>query len=447
MSTLFLMVVAMALVLLNAFFVAAEFSMVKLRNTRVTAIKKHYGLRGRILAQVHKYLDAYLSACQLGITLASLGLGWVGEPAFAHLFMPLFSALTISSPQAIHASSLTAAFIFITFLHIVVGELMPKTIAIRQSEKVSIWTAIPLYTFYWMMYPVIWLLNACSNALVKLTKLGRKKSGDYFYSTDEIKLILSGSYLHGELSKEEKVILEHTLELGDLKVTDVMRPIEDMISLNTDQKIQEALDVVLKHRYSRYPVYEAGTDQIIGIIHVKDVFSALYQQKEIDSLKTLIRPVLKVSRRLPALELLRKFREGMPHFALVYSAREENLIGFVTLDNLLHVLVGRIKDEFHRTRDDWVKLDDGSYVIPGNASIYTLERALDVDIELEGIDEDVDTVGGMIFSRLGSMPKSGQRITFNQFEALVEKMRGHRILQVRVFPKDKTSLQHSSDHQ
>jgi len=434
MATLFWILVAALLVLMNAFFVAAEFGMVKLRNTRVVAIRKLYGVRGKILSEIHNHLDAYLSACQLGITLASLGLGWVGEPAFAQLFAPMLQLLPLSSPQLTHLITLGLAFIFITFLHIVIGELMPKSIAIRQSERISLWTALPLYGFYWLMYPVIWFMNTCSNALLKLTGLSRDQKGEYFYSTDEIKLILGSSYLHGELTKEEKIILEHTLELGDLKVTDVMRPAEEMIALDVDQPVEASMTAVLQHRYSRYPVYRENLDNIIGIIHVKDIFSTLYQQKEISSLESLMRPVLKVSRRLPALDLLRKFREGMPHFALVYSGREENLIGFVTLDNLLHVLVGRIKDEFHRTRDDWIKLEDGSYVMPGNASIYSLERALDIEIEEEGIGEDVDTLGGIILSRLENMPKTGQEVTFKQFKILVEKMKGHRILQVRVFP-------------
>ncbi|RDI37272.1 hemolysin family protein [Aquicella lusitana] len=437
MGNLFYIIIAFSLVLLNAFFVAAEFGMVKLRHTRVAAIKKQYGLRGKILAEVHKHLDAYLSACQLGITLASLGLGWVGEPAFAHIFEPGFEMLGLSAQGAATATAVTTAFLFITFLHIVIGELVPKSLAIRQSEIISLWTALPLYGFYWLMYPIIWLMNTCANAVINLTKLGKMRAGEQFYSTDEIRLILHGSYIHGELTSEERKILEHTLELGDLKVTDVMRPVDEMVALTTQQSVAEALRIMNESRYSRYPVYENESDQIMGIIHVKDVFAALYQNKEITSLKNIIRPVLKVSRRLPLMELLRKFREGMPHFALIYSGKEENLIGFVTLDNLLHVLVGRIQDEFHRTRDDWVKDKDGSYIMRGNASIYTLERALDIDIEIENIEEEIDTLNGLILSRLESIPKSGQRIAFDQFEILIEKMRGPRILQVRVYPKNK----------
>lgn len=434
-----MVLIAAILVLLNAFFVAAEFGMVKLRHTRIAVIKKTYGFRGKILSYVHQHMDAYLSACQLGITLASLGLGWVGEPAFAKLFEPVFDYLAISSEDTIRATSLVAAFIFITFLHIIIGELIPKSIAIRQAEKVSIWTATPLYMFYWMMYPIIWVMNSCANALLRLTAIGRKKRSDAFYSTDELKLILSSSYLHGELTKEERKILEHTLDLTELKVTDVMRPADEMIALDANAPILTSLETVMRHRYSRYPIYDGGLENIIGIVHVKDIYSALFEQRKIHDIRVLMRPVLKVTRRLPAIDLLRKLRGGMPHFALVYTAREENLIGFVTLDNLLHVLVGRIQDEFHRTRDDWVKNEDGSYTMPGNASIYSLERALGMDIESEELSEDIDTLGGIILSRLETIPKVGNRVELQQCSLVVEAMRGARVLRVRVYPHHRTS--------
>lgn len=424
------------LVLLNAFFVAAEFGMVKIRHTRIATIKNTYGLRGKILYQINRHLDAYLSACQLGITLASLGLGWVGEPAFAHLLKPVFDMFGIFSPEVVHAAALTSAFVLISFLHIVVGELLPKSIAIRQAETVSIWTALPLYGFYWLMYPVIWFMNACSNFLLRFLRLNQ--SGDHFYSIQEIKLILSSTYLHGKLTKYERNILQHTLDLGDLKVTDVMRPIDEIITLKNTQTTEEILATINQHRYSRYPVFNSQTHQIMGIVHLKDIFAALYKKKDKFDLDSIIHPLLKVSRRLSALELMRKFREGMPHFALVYSGNDDNLIGFVTLDNLLHVLVGRIKDEFHHTRDDWIKNDDGSFIIPGNASIYTLERALNIDIEQENIDDDIDTINGLITAHLATVPTIGQRIEFKQFEIIVEKMKGPRVMRVRVY-------QHSRD--
>ncbi|HSW68584.1 MAG TPA: hemolysin family protein [Gammaproteobacteria bacterium] len=430
MESFLLILLAAGLVLLNAFFVAAEFGMVKLRHTRLEEIAEDYGLRGKILLSINKNLDAYLSACQLGITLASLGLGWVGEPAFSELLTPLFYHLNITSPHLIEFVSFFFAFSLLSFLHIVIGELMPKSLAIRQSEMVSLWTAVPLYGFYWLMYPAIWLLNSCSNFLLKLINLNKTHKGENFYSTDEIKLILSSSHLHGELTKEETEIIEHTLDFADLKVTDVMRPIEEMISLSIDMSIQELFKVVLETRYTRYPVMNKQKI-FLGILHVKDLLNALYLQNNIQSIENLIRPLVKIPHHSAALDLFRKFQEGMPHFAIIYRGPEKP-VGFITLDNLLHILVGRIKDEFHRTKDDWALTKDGGFIMNGNTPIYTVERALDIDIFT---DEEVTTLYGLILHKLGSLPTVGTRVEFDNFIAIVESMKGTKILKVKIYAK------------
>lgn len=431
MTNLLLVLFAVILVLLNAFFVAAEFGMVKLRATRVEAIKNTYGLRGQILFQVHKHLDAYLSACQLGITFASLGLGWIGEPAFAYLIEPILVLIGINSPKLTTVIAFIIAFSFISILHIVVGELMPKSIAIRQSEKVSIWTALPLYGFYWLMYPIIWLLNSCSNFLLKTLGLDSIHHGEFSYSSEEIKLLLSASYLHGELTKEEMEIIEHTFDLANLKVTEVMRSSDEMILINIKDPINKMMDVIMEHRYSRYPVYDEATRDIIGVIHVKDIFPVLYRKGQIHELGSLIRPVLKVSGRLPALDLLHQFREGMPHFALVYS-NKKTILGFITLDNLLQVLIGRIKDEFHRTKIDWVLNKDGSISATGSCSIYSLEQALNCSIDIE---DDIDTLNGLFFYRLNYVPKVGEQVAFPEFDAVIEEAAPSKILKVKIYAK------------
>ena len=435
MINLFLLVIAAGLVLLNSFFVAAEFGMVKLRNTRVEAIKKKYGFRGKILAEVHQHLDAYLSACQLGITLASLGLGWIGEPALARLLEPFFHHVGIISPEFIRVISFVIAFSFLSYLHIVVGELMPKSLAIRQSERVSVWTAVPLYIFYWVMYPGIWLLNVSSNFLLKIMGLNVTSKGEGHYSTAELKMILSASHTYGELTKEETKILEHTLDFADLTVAEVMRPIEEIVAIDSHQSVQKILDTVAEYRYSRYPVYDKKISNMIGILHVKDLFITLYQKQQIHSIKSLLHPVFKIADDMSTTRLLKKFREGKSHFALVYHD-DEKLVGFVTLDNLFHVLVGRIKDEFHRTHDDWIE-ENGSLLMKGKSSIYTLEKALKKEIQLPLNDEEaeINTVAGLIMAKLGAVPKTGDRISFPEFDAVVEKMRGPHVLWVRIFPK------------
>lgn len=433
MYNLFLISIALLLVLLNALFVAAEFGMVKLRATKVEAIKKSYGLRGRILAQVHAQLDAYLSACQLGITLASLGLGWIGEPAFAYLFEPFFESTGLMSPRLVTIISFLIAFFIISFLHIVVGELMPKSLAIRRSETISIWTALPLYGFYWLMYPLIWLLNNCSNFFLNKMGVDVSHAHDGFYTSDELKLILNSSHLHGELEARGKDIIAHTLDLAELKVTEVMRTSDEMKMVFLQDPIEKSARTILENRYTRYPVFDESSKQIVGIIHVKDLISDLLSKQSITSLTPYIRPVLKVPHVLPAMDLLRKFQDGMPHFALVYK-HSTTLIGFITLDNLLHVLLGRIKDEFHKTHDDWIQNPDGSILARGDCSIYSLERALGQDISVSPEEEGLYTLYGLIINRLGRVPQEGEIIHFKEFDAIIEKVQDQYILQILVKP-------------
>lgn len=433
-TTILLLLLAAFLILCNAFFVAAEFGMVKMRHTRIATIKRNYGFRGKILAHVHKHLDAYLSACQLGITLASIGLGWVGEPIFAKLLEPFFKFVGIKSQELIVFISFFVAFSIISFLHIVIGELVPKSLAIRQSEKVSVWTAVPLFMFYWLMYPAIWLLNFCANSILKLAKLDTIHKGEYAYSPEEIKLILSATHAHGQLSKQELDILKHSIELLDIEAVDVMRPIDEMIALQADETIKSALNTILQYRYSRYPIYYEKNREIIGIVHIKDILYAISKKQEASQLKSIMRPVLKVSRNLPAITLLNKLQEGMPHFALVYSGRE-NPIGFVTLDNIFQVLVGRVRDEFHNIDESWKVAPDGAFLMNGNSSIYVLERALNIDIELdEEAEKTSDTIFGLILTKLGHLPQEGEKIEFDKFTIIVNKMRGHKIIEVAVYP-------------
>lgn len=436
MYNVLLILLAFLLVFLNAFFVTAEFSMVKLRATKVQEIKERYGVRGRILEKVHEQLDAYLSACQLGITLASLGLGWIGEPAFAYMLKPVFYLLSIDSESFIEVTSFFIAFFIISYLHIVVGELMPKSIAIRKAELMSVWTAVPLYFFYKLMFPAIWLLNSCSNYILNKIGVNVEKTDEGFYTTDELKLILNSSHAHGELPNSEKDILKNALDLTEIKVTDAMRPKEQMVILETKDPFSVIEQKIVHNRYSRYPVYDSTAKKIIGLIHVKDLFLDLAIKKEINDLTSYIRPVLCVSPHLPAMDLLNKFRRGSPHFALVYK-NSTTLWGFITLDDLLHILFGKIKDEFHKTNDDWVKNADNSFSFRGSSSIYSLERALDCDITLFANEEEINSLNGLLIARHGALPNEGDVIQFEEFEALIEKIDQSFIEFIKIIPKVK----------
>ena len=437
---------ALLLVALNGFFVAAEFGLVKLRPTRVKAMARTNGLPGRLLAKVHGQLDAYLSACQLGITLASLGLGWIGEPAFATILHPLFSLLGVESQQLIDSVSLFFAFTVISFLHIVVGELAPKSWAIRRAEQVGLWLATPLYGFYWLMYPFIWVLNTSANFVLRLFGMSGEHGHDAHYSTDELKLILRGRRHGGGFSynEDEWNTIAHSLDFSRMTVSDLMRPAHELVGLRNDLPMRDNLAVIARHRFSRYPLYaDASGERVIGMIHLKDLllagdghgrgfnFSFSKDAERIEKLSRHVRPVQYVAPNLSALELFRRFRKGAPHLAIV-GRKGSKPIGFITLDNLLGALVGQIHDEFRQGDADWSRMDDGTLMGKGSLPVVSLERALGIDID-EGRAE---SVGGLVINALGDLPTEGQRVEFDRFDIVVKKMKGPRIVLVRVYPRE-----------
>lgn len=428
----FLIVLALFLVLLNGFFVAAEFGLVKLRSTHVRAIAKNLGWRGRMLAKVHGSLDAYLSACQLGITLASLGLGWVGEPAFATLIEPVLVSVGVTSQKLIHGIAFVVAFFTISYLHIVVGELVPKTLAIRMSERIGLWTAPGLYAFYWIMFPAIWLLNQSSNVVINALKLKSKEGHDAHYSPEELKLILRSSRPNQDFSSSEWKVLAQAIDFRELEVSDLMHPFNDAAVLHEGNSFKQHVEHIAQHRYSRYPLI-ASDGHVTGIVHIKDLFIALSKDSGFTDIHSLIRPVKIVPPDTPATELFRQLQQGAPHLTVV--AYENNPpVGFITLDNLLSALVGDIRDEFRQSQSEWTKLDDGSLLGKGTLPLNTLERTLGIDIE----SEEAYTVAGLVLWKLAELPKEGQRIHFEQFDVVIKKMLGPKILLVRVYPKLET---------
>jgi len=435
MNNLSAIVIALLLVVLNGFFVGAEFGLVKLRQTRIHAIAKTHGWRGRILEKVHGKLDAYLSACQLGITLASLGLGWVGEPAFASILEPLFVRIGITTPELIHSVSFAFAFSVISFLHIVVGELAPKSLAIRNPEKVGLMSAVPLYGFYWLMYPAIWLLNSSANLVLRVMGLGQGHGHDIHYSADELKHILRSSSSE-RFTRDEWNILAKTLDFSELEVSDLMRPIHEITALHQGMSLQQNLACVSKKRFSRYPYFDTNGVDILGVIHLKDLFFAQQSGIEIDDLRKYLRPIQYISPQMSALALFRQFRMGAGHFAII-GQKGQKPQGFITLDNLLSAMVGEIRDEFRQNSNDWTRLDDGTLIGKGSLPIFSLERILGIDIENEELElEDEVSIGGLIMSKLQDIPVEGQQIEFNQFDVAVKKMNGPIIGLVHIYPKD-----------
>ncbi|HEY6939970.1 hemolysin family protein [Dokdonella sp.] len=422
---------ALLLVLLNGFFVAAEFALVKLRQTQAATLGAGHGWRGRLLADVHGRLDAYLSACQLGITLASLGLGWIGEPAFAHLLEPLFARFGIG-PQTTQVVALAIAFTLISYLHIVLGELAPKSMAIRNPERYSLFTAGPLYAFYWVMYPAIWLLNASANRMLALLGLGGDGHGDgeHHYSREELRLIVHAK--HASRAGEEYSMMQHALDLPELVVGDVLRTRDQLASFRDGMDREAVLAEFRRSRYSRYPWFEADGDRVRGVLHMKDLLHAMSERGEVTDLVALLRPPILLPLHAPVLDVLKRFRTGDTHLALGVE-ESGRVAGFFTLEDILEVLVGDIEDEHARTGASLSPRPKGAeFTISGGTPIYRLERLLERDIDAPA---DVNSVGGLIIHRLERLPQEGETLAFEGFDLTVRTMQGARAKTILVQPR------------
>lgn len=430
MENLYLTLFAFVFVLMNGFFVAAEFAIVKLRHTKAEELGETQGLRGRVLYNVHSHLDEYLSACQLGITLASLGLGWIGEPAFAALIEPVLFRLGVTSLDVIHGVAFAVAFATISYLHIVVGELAPKSIAIRKPEPVSLLTAIPLFSFYWLMYPFIYLLNGSANLLLKIAGMDLLNDHEQVHSVEELKKVLRASHLHGELAGESADLLTGAFELNELTAGDLMRPDDEMVMLNAQESLAAILATIRKHRYSRYPVYDGDQDNLIGILHVKDLISVLEASETAPDIRALVKPALIIHDGVSAMDILKSFQQGFIHFAIV-GDEYGTVSGFVTLDHILEALVGSFRDEFSHRKLDWLPQADGSFVGHGSLSIYSLERLLNIEISTF---PEVNSVGGLVMDKLERIPDVGDKVRFDEFEVEVREMKGPKIVKVAVRP-------------
>jgi len=421
---------ALLLVLLNGFFVAAEFALVKLRLSRAEELAEELGWQGRVLLHVRGHLDAYLSACQLGITVASLALGWIAEDTFVELLRPWLALLGVGSERVLSSVAIGTAFFIITFLHITLGEQAPKSMAIRRPERVALLAAVPLVAFRYLAYPFIWVLNASSLLILKALRVDFGDDGDEAHSADELRQVLASSHLHGEIGKVERDILTRTLDLRELSVGDLMRPASEMVVLDLTAAWDENLARIEQHGYSRYPAVEGDRNDVAGLVLVKDLWAAQRKGATLADLRPHLREIPTVHRDTKAFELLRMFREGQPHFAVIDDDLG-TLVGFVTMDHLVAAMVGDVQDEFRRARADWVKQADGSYLGDGKLSLYSLELVLGRVIEVE----EVDSVGGLVMWKLERVPQRGDRAGFDGFEVVVREMRGPRVSQVQVIPR------------
>jgi CBS domain containing-hemolysin-like protein len=414
------------LVLANGFFVAAEFALVAVRRSRIDHLASEGDASAKVVQKALKHLDRYISGTQLGITLASLALGWIGEPALASLVDKGFMAVGISAPSAVahSAAAITTAFLIITFLHIVLGELAPKSVALTRPEGVSKLVVRPLVLFSTIAYPAIWVLNGAANMLLRLFRIEPVSELEHIHSPDELRLLVNQSAEHGRLNATDTAMLSGVFDFHDKKARDVMRPRTEIVALPIDANQEDVWEVLRSERYSRYPIYTDTLDDVTGVFLAKDLW--LHEGTKPFVLAEHIRPSLYVPDNRPAEKVLDDLRRTRAHMAVVLD-EYGGTAGIVTLEDLIEEVIGDINDEY-----DWATRQaveaNGVLELAGSMSLVDVRS----DYRLAIPEGDWSTLGGFVFGELGRLAKIGDRVRFPGGELEVVAMDGRRVAAVRV---------------
>ncbi|HWA33898.1 MAG TPA: hemolysin family protein [Cyclobacteriaceae bacterium] len=400
------LILTIALVLLNGFFVAAEFAIVKVRSSQIAVEKGN--LSRDAATRIIGNLDGYLAATQLGITLASLGLGWVGEDVFSKIVLSVIHGLGFEmSEAASHAIAIPLAFATLTFLHIVFGELAPKTIAIRYPTSTTLRLSLPLQAFYIVFRPFIWLLNGFANIILKAIGI-RPMNETEIHSEEELKLIIAESEEGGAIEQSERELIQNVFDFDDRVVRQVMVPRVKISALRVNSPIPEVMDIVLKEGYSRYPVFENSLDDIVGIAHAKDIIG-LFIAKSDKGLKDVMRPVHFVPETKPIDSLLREFQKMKTQLAIVVSEFGGN-VGLVTLEDILEELVGDIQDEHDHEQQIVQPLEKDRYLIQALSSLHDINKFMQHSFPES---EEYETLAGLLTFHLPPLREGDEKVIFN----------------------------------
>jgi len=416
------------LIALTAFFVASEFAIVKIRSSRIDQLIQE-GKRSAISAKkIVTNLDEYLSACQLGITITALGLGWVGESTFERLLRGVFSDINIPS-SVTSLLSIGIAFSIITFLHVVVGELAPKTLAIQKAEAITLIFARPLILFYRLMYPFIWTLNGSARIITSMFGLKPAKETDIAHTEEELRIILSESYKSGEINQSEFKYVNKIFDFDDKIAKEIMVPRTEIVTLSKDDTLDVFLNVVQNEKYTRYPIIDGDKDHIIGLINIKEVLTSIASNSEIDhkTIEHFIRPIIRVIDTIPVRELLIKMQTERIHMAVLMD-EYGGTSGLVTVEDIIEEIVGDIQDEFDLDEVPLIqKVKDDHYIIDSKVLVEEINQLLGININ----DDDIDTIGGWMLTE-NFEAKEGDSIYFDDFEFKIIEMEDHHIKYIEV---------------
>jgi CBS domain containing-hemolysin-like protein len=417
-----------ALIVTNGFFVAAELALVKIRDTQIEGLVLKGHRRAKIVRRLITNLDATISAIQFGITLASLGLGVLVEPVFESLLGPVFNVLSVESAAIRHTVAILVGFLVNIFLLVVVGELGPKSLAIRKTLPVALWTAQPLSWFAWLTFPIVWLLHHSAQWLLRQFGIQPASEGDRAHSEEELRLLFAASQRQSGGTRLGRDIVLNALDLRRRVAREVMRPRQEIVALDTNASIAECLDLAEKTRFSRFPLCEEGDlDKTLGVVHLKDLFAMRHKAQFGADLAGVARKLIYVPETARLEKLLQLFLERKLHFAIVVD-EYGGTVGMVTLENILEELVGQIQDEFDQEKPLVVRTGVQSWELAGTLPLHELGELVQEPLQEEGIT----TVSGWVTHRLGGFPKVGDVLVLGNYELRVEEMDGLRVAKLRL---------------
>lgn len=379
----------MILIAFTAFFVATEFAIVKVRSSRIDQLVAE-GKKGALAAKkVTTHLDEYLSACQLGITVTALGLGWIGESTFAEILEPLLVHLSIGTALS-HLIAFVISFLLVTFLHVVVGELAPKTVAIQKAELITLAFATPIIWFYRLLYPFIWLLNGSARLLTSIFGLKPASEHELAHSEEELRILMSESYKSGEINKNELAYVNNIFEFDERIAKEIMVPRTEMVTISVDNTFDEIMAILEEENYTRYPLVNGDKDNVIGLINIREFLTATIQNREEIQLEEYMKPIIRVIETVPIRELLIKMQKERTHMAILLD-EYGGTSGIVTAEDILEEIVGDIRDEFDEDEiSDIRKIKDNHYILNGKVLISEVNDLLGTHLS----EDEVDTIGG-----------------------------------------------------
>jgi len=423
-SVVFNLLVILFLVFLNGFFVASEFALVKVRSTQLDAIDEA-DKRVALARRLTSHLDAYLSATQLGITLASLALGWMGEPYVASLIRPILTHIGISAPGIVQAVSIAIGFGIITYLHIVLGEVTPKWLGIQKALVISLWISPPLHLFYTIFRPAIWFLQVSATWIMKsVYRTNPVADTELTHSEEELRVILTENEDPADDAELGNELLINALDFRRRVVRDIMTPRGDVIYLDMQDSFDANVQVAIESGHTRFPLVQGHLDNTIGLIHIKDLMREMKFDRH--DLLAIKRELMPVPEFMPLQKLLRQFLAKRSHFAVVFD-EYGGAVGIVTLDNVVGELVGEIKDEFDLEQvKEFVRINDEEFVVQGQVVLYELKELADLELE----NAEVSTIGGYVVQLLGHLPKQGEQVQIDGYLVTITQTDGRRILQL-----------------